>query len=220
VSHYEVLGAEASATTKELRQAYLGRARRLHPDRWIDASPKERAEAQRRMQEVNEAWRVLSDPERRKAYDAGASRADGERTATGESTRGFSAAQYQEAWAPEDDVGDDFSVDLTTRLIRSLPWVVVAGALLAIFVFTAYAGGPSGGSGGPVTPACAAYQVQGGSVLPSVCGAQDSIRVVGEVTGDTPCPAGRRVPRADTPSALCLDLPSAAPDSPNPVPAS
>ena len=40
------------------------------PDRYIDAGPDQRGEAERSMQEVNEAWRVLSDPGRRRRYDA------------------------------------------------------------------------------------------------------------------------------------------------------
>ena len=68
-SHYEILEVADGAPPEEVRRAYLDLARRLHPDRWVDASPAQRAEAERRMQEVNEAWRVLGNAGRRIAYD-------------------------------------------------------------------------------------------------------------------------------------------------------
>ena len=68
-SHYGTLGVADGAEPDEVRRAYLDLARQLHPDRWIDASPSEREDADRRMQEVNEAWRVLGNPARRLAYD-------------------------------------------------------------------------------------------------------------------------------------------------------
>lgn len=51
------------ATPGEIRRAYRARARVLHPDR--------HGGDERAMQKLNEAWRVLSDPARRRAYDAG-----------------------------------------------------------------------------------------------------------------------------------------------------
>ena len=69
-SHYDVLGVSRRAGDDEVRKAYLDIARRFHPDRYIDASPAERSAAERSMQEINEAWRVLGDPGRRRRYDA------------------------------------------------------------------------------------------------------------------------------------------------------
>jgi hypothetical protein len=67
VNHYEVLGVEPGAPTETIRRAYLTEARRHHPD--LEADPLRRRDAERRMQRVNEAWAVLSDPKRRSAYD-------------------------------------------------------------------------------------------------------------------------------------------------------
>ena len=53
--HYATLGVPLGAPPEDVRRAYLDLARRLHPDRWIDADGGERAEADRRMREVNEA---------------------------------------------------------------------------------------------------------------------------------------------------------------------
>ncbi len=62
--YYEVLGVPRDATVEQIRKAYRQRARRFHPD----VSKEPNAEA--RMKEINEANAVLSDPERRAAYDA------------------------------------------------------------------------------------------------------------------------------------------------------
>lgn len=67
--HYRVLGVSRTASSAQLRTAYLALARRLHPDRLGELSPADRAAATARMAAVNEAWSVLSDPARRAAYD-------------------------------------------------------------------------------------------------------------------------------------------------------
>lgn len=60
---YEILGVPFDATADQIHQAYRRLARDLHPDR--NSSP----EAHQRMLQVNEAYRVLGDPTRRRAYD-------------------------------------------------------------------------------------------------------------------------------------------------------
>jgi len=68
VTYYEVLGVAPHADGDELRQAYLSLARRHHPDRQPDS--KQRAAAETRMREINQAWSILGDPGRRRSYDA------------------------------------------------------------------------------------------------------------------------------------------------------
>ena len=67
---YEVLGVPADASTRHIRQAYVLRARREHPDFHSDADARTRATSEARMRDLNEAWAVLGDPARRAAYDA------------------------------------------------------------------------------------------------------------------------------------------------------
>jgi len=61
--YYKVLGVERGASKDDVRKAYRKLARKYHPD----VSKEKNAEA--RMKEVNEAHAVLSDPEKRAAYD-------------------------------------------------------------------------------------------------------------------------------------------------------
>jgi hypothetical protein len=69
-TYYEVLGVAPSASVEEIRRAYLAKARTLHPDVIVGASAELRDRAARGMQAVNEAWGVLRDPAKRRAYDS------------------------------------------------------------------------------------------------------------------------------------------------------
>ena len=70
--YYRVLGVMPGADEVVIRAAYKALAQRYHPDRFA-GNP---AEAHRRMAEINAAFAVLGDPEKRAAYDA--ERADGQ----------------------------------------------------------------------------------------------------------------------------------------------
>lgn len=61
--YYEVLGVPRDATAEDIKKAFRKLARKYHPD----VSKEKDAEA--RMKDVNEAYAVLSDPEKRAAYD-------------------------------------------------------------------------------------------------------------------------------------------------------
>lgn len=67
---YEVLGLEPNATTADIRLAYRRASSANHPDKFATESPEEQAAAKARMQAINQANDVLSDPERRAKYDA------------------------------------------------------------------------------------------------------------------------------------------------------
>src|SRR5579863_5628480 len=64
--YYKTLGVGKNASDEEIKKAYRKLARQYHPDR----NPGDK-KAEERFKEISQAHDVLSDPEKRKAYDRG-----------------------------------------------------------------------------------------------------------------------------------------------------
>ncbi len=63
--YYRILGVSRNASREDIRKAYRELVRRHHPDR-----NEGDAACEERLKEINEAYSVLGDPEKKKAYDA------------------------------------------------------------------------------------------------------------------------------------------------------
>ena len=64
IDYYKILGVDKNIAQKDVKRAYLKRAKQFHPDLHPDA-PKAKA----KFQMLNEAYEVINDPEKRKKYD-------------------------------------------------------------------------------------------------------------------------------------------------------
>ena len=62
--YYETLGVSKTATDDEIRSAFRKLARKHHPD-----VAKDKKTAEEKFKQINEAYEVLSDPEKRARYD-------------------------------------------------------------------------------------------------------------------------------------------------------
>lgn len=102
--YYQILGVDRSASADDIQRAYRGLARQFHPDINKDAG------AEKRFKEINEAYEVLKDAEKRKLYDQlGASWKQGQefRPPPGWSGSGRSRSRRPNARSMNDDA--DFS---------------------------------------------------------------------------------------------------------------
>jgi molecular chaperone DnaJ len=63
-NYYDILGVSKNAAAKDIKSAYRKLARKYHPD----VNPGDKA-SETRFKEINEAYEVLGDPEKRKKYD-------------------------------------------------------------------------------------------------------------------------------------------------------
>ena len=191
---YDVLGVAPNADAGELRRAYVSRARDTHPDRYIDAPSAERASAESRMRELNEAWHVLGNPRRRRRYDLELMPAE-------------RFVSRNDGTVAEPIVFED--IDGTARLIRGLPWILVVVVLLAIFVFTAYAAT----GGGKTTPIPSnnlgrcVHSTGDGNVEPAACGSEGARLVIATVDATQPCPVGsERLAPLSGVTVYCLEV--------------
>jgi hypothetical protein len=70
MTYYDVLAIAPDATPEQIKQAYRAAVQVTHPDRLQQVSAAARAYAEEQLKRINEAYGVLSNPERRAAYDA------------------------------------------------------------------------------------------------------------------------------------------------------
>ncbi|CAN5169563.1 hypothetical protein BH24ACT1_BH24ACT1_10490 [soil metagenome] len=188
-SHYEVLGVAVTASGEDIRTAFRRRAREVHPDRYAgsQALPSDRAEGSRQseqaMREINEAWRVLGDPGRRRAYDVSLLAGSQVSPMPRQPVEDLDDRPYFHAPAEPGDIG--------VALVRGLPWVAALVVLVGIFVFTAFAGGDDDGevTASDLVGACVRLE-RGGVVTKVPCDEPNSGRVDLVAVRSSLCPEG------------------------------
>ena len=205
-THYEVLGVGPDADREAVRRAYVAIAKASHPDRRQAEDPVRRAAAEEQIRRANEAWSVLRDADRRRAYDrslrgpsvsSGAPRPSPARTARPAPPSGVVVpAAHAGLW-------------------RYAPVVVIMVVLVTIFVVTAYAttSGDTGPGTATTTPPrpdvgdCVLVVPSSGGLVPvrTACGATGALRVSSVVATPRPCPSGlMALPWTDDETTLCL----------------
>ena len=105
-NYYDILGVKKTATADELKKAYRKLAIQNHPDK----HPDEKEKYEKKFKEINEAYSVLSDANKRAMYDQtgsaeGASRGFGGGSGFG----GFGGSQGFESGFDFGDINDIFN---------------------------------------------------------------------------------------------------------------
>jgi curved DNA-binding protein len=101
--YYEVLGVPRSASADEIKRAYRQLARKHHPDLHPVS---ERAKAAERFKEINEAYEVLNNPDKRAKYDA---LGQGWKNGDAFSTAGTGSRETGAAWEDAGTFSDFFA---------------------------------------------------------------------------------------------------------------
>ncbi len=114
--YYQVLGVSRDATDDEIKKAYRNLARKYHPD----LNPENKKEAEAKFKEVQEAYDVLGEPEKRSQYDRfGKAFASGGFPPGGAGPFGGGAGGFgpgQGGWFNTDQTGGTFQFDLNDLL--------------------------------------------------------------------------------------------------------
>ena len=191
-THYQRLGVAPSASTEEIRTAYRALASRLHPDHSGGSSVAERTLAERRMREINESWRVLQDPGRRRTYDDSRLTGSSRPPAAG---RPASRVSTTPVILDDDDLVEVLPSmsGFTAGFYRHVPWVVLMVVFGLIFVVSAYAGGhdESPAKPEPATQVGDCIDVETGTdtiVVP--CTGPHEFEIVASVGRPADCPPG------------------------------
>jgi curved DNA-binding protein CbpA len=134
--YYAILGVARNATQKEISDEFKRLALTFHPDRFTNLERKNWA--QRKMIEINEAYEVLGNPERRRDYDrelaASAPKESVSQQSTSDDKQNEREARYhtRDDDAPKYETVRTGSRKLNKKILFAVPLFIVAGILFAI----------------------------------------------------------------------------------------
>ncbi len=134
-THYELLGVEPDSEPDEIQRAYRLLALRHHPDVAPDANPET-------MAAINGAWAVLSDPARRRAYDAGLAHPEPPPAARPTPETGWQPLEDDEEDVDPEDLSDEPYAPTERRpsdMLVMTPVLLAIGAV-ALFFFSIMSG--------------------------------------------------------------------------------
>lgn len=102
---YKILGVDKKTDVSEIKRAYRKLAQKYHPD----VSGKKDAETEKKFKEINQAYEVLSDPQKRAQYDQFGSVGNGPAGPGGFDFNGFDFGNFNGAFDFGSSFGDIFS---------------------------------------------------------------------------------------------------------------
>ena len=112
---YQILDVSSTSTDKEIKSAFLKKAKTMHPDT-LDNPTEENNKA---FQDLTEAYQTLKDPVTRKMYDINLSNGVNDRPESSPNFSGFNASRrfYENRWYNNQHPKDDlrFTEDFTTE---------------------------------------------------------------------------------------------------------
>lgn len=129
-NHYELLGVDPGADAEEIQRAYRLLARRHHPD----VAP---AGDQATMAAINDAWAVLSDPVRRRHYDASLARREPPPPGAPPGAPDWEPLEYDDEDFEPEDLSDEPYAPVERRpsdLLVMTPVLLVVAAVGVFFL--------------------------------------------------------------------------------------